>query len=48
MHSRAAIPREGGIFVSKRNRTKLRGYVYLGGVVTHVGNFSHANYKFRD
>jgi hypothetical protein len=42
-----AIPHEGGIFVSKRNRTKLRGYIYLGGAVTHVGNFSHADYAFR-
>lgn len=45
----AASPvlRDGGIFVSKRNRTKLRGYIYLGGAVTHVGNFSHADYAFR-
>jgi hypothetical protein len=41
-----AFPHEGGIFVSKRNRTKVRGYVYLGGAVTHVGNFSRADYSF--
>lgn len=40
-----AVPHEGGIFVSKRNHTKLRGYVYLGGGVTHVGNFSRADYS---
>jgi hypothetical protein len=40
--------RRGGIFVSKRNRAKLRGYVYLAGSVTHVGNLSRANYRFRD
>ena len=40
-------PREGGIFVSKRNQDKLRGYVYLGGAVVHVGNFSRADYAFR-
>src|SRR6185312_9450633 len=43
----SSIPREGGLFVSKRNREKLRGYIYLGGAVTHVGNFSHADYAFR-
>src|SRR6266513_536542 len=32
--------REGGIFVSKRNPQKLRGYVYRAGTITHVGNFS--------
>jgi hypothetical protein len=42
-----SVLHEGGIFVSKRNRAKLRGYVYLGGAVTHVGNFSHADYAFR-
>ena len=39
--------REGGIFVSKGNREKLRGYIFLGGAVTQVGNFSHADYAFR-
>jgi hypothetical protein len=42
------VVRQGGIFVSKRNQTKLRGYVYFGGSVTHVGNLSHAHYEFRD
>ena len=42
------VVRQGGIFVSKRNRTKLRGYVYFGGAVTHVGNLSHARYEFRN
>ena len=42
------VVRHGGIFVSKRNRAKLRGYIYLGGAVTHVGNLSHARYEFRD
>jgi hypothetical protein len=41
------ISREGGIFVSKRNRAKIRGYIYLGGAVTHVGDFSRADYAFR-
>lgn len=38
---------EGGIFVSKRNLRKLRGYVIMPGGLTHVGNLSGANYEFR-
>lgn len=41
------IPRDGGLFVSKRNRAKLRGYIYLGGGAVHIGNFSRADYTFR-
>jgi len=37
---------DGGIFVSKRDPQKLRGYVYRVGTVTHVGNFSRARYRF--
>ena len=40
-------PHDGGIFVSKRNQRKLRGYVVMAGGVTHVGNLSGANYQFR-
>jgi hypothetical protein len=40
--------REGGIFVSKRNPQKLRGYVYRAGTVTHVGNFSGVKHRFRE
>lgn len=40
-------PHDGGIFVSKRNQRKLRGYVVMPGGVTHVGNLSGANYQFR-
>jgi hypothetical protein len=43
-----SLPHDGGIFVSKRTRDKLRGYVYLGGAITHVGNFSKADYVFRN
>jgi hypothetical protein len=43
----SSVLRDGGIFVSKRNQAKLRGYIYLGGAVVHVGNFSHADYAFR-
>ena len=40
--------REGGIFVSKRNSQKLRGYVFRAGTITLVGNFSRAKHRFRD
>src|SRR2546423_2623197 len=40
--------REGGIFVSKRNSQKLRGYVFRAGTITLVGNFSQAKHRFRD
>jgi hypothetical protein len=41
------LPHEGGIFVSKRNQRKLRGYVIMPYGLTHVGNLSAANYQFR-
>ena len=37
---------DGGIFVSKRDPQKLRGYVFRAGTVTHVGNFSHVQHRF--
>jgi hypothetical protein len=40
--------RHGGIFVSKRDRNKLRGYIYIGGGVTHVGDLSRTPHAFRD
>jgi hypothetical protein len=39
---------DGGIFVSKRNPQKLRGYVFRAGTITHVGNFSRTKHRFRD
>jgi hypothetical protein len=38
---------DGGIFVSRRDQRKLRGYVIMGGGLTHVGNLSRADYQFR-
>jgi hypothetical protein len=43
-----AFGREGGIFVSKRNQQKLRGYVWRAGAITHVGNFSRVKHRFFD
>lgn len=37
----------GGIFVAKRDRTKLRGYIIRSSGLTHIGNFSRADYEFR-
>jgi hypothetical protein len=41
------LPHDGGIFVSKQNQRKLRGYVIMPSGITHVGNLSGANYEFR-
>lgn len=38
----------GGIFVSKRDQNKLRGYVFRAGAITHVGNLSRAQHAFHD
>lgn len=40
--------RDGGIFVSKRDSEKLRGYVYRAGAITLVGNLSRARHQFHD
>lgn len=37
---------DGGIFVSKRDPQKLRGYVFRAGTITHVGNLSHVQHRF--
>src|SRR3954467_834525 len=42
-----SVSHDGGIFVSKRNQRKLRGYVIMPAGVTHVGNLSGADYQFR-
>jgi hypothetical protein len=42
-----SYPHDGGIFVSKRNQRKLRGYVMMPGGITQVGNLSGADYEFR-
>src|SRR5256885_16581338 len=41
-----SLGREGGIFVSKRNSQKLRGYVFRAGTITLVGNFSRTKHRF--
>ena len=44
----SSVLRDGGIFVSKRNPAKLRGYVYYAGTLTHVGNLAGAPHEFGD
>lgn len=46
--SAGTVSRTGGIFVSKRDPRKLRGYIYLAGGVTHLGNFSQVAHRFHD
>ncbi|HEX4632170.1 MAG TPA: hypothetical protein VH188_14525 [Chthoniobacterales bacterium] len=41
------VAHDGGIFVSRRNPQKLRGYVIMPYGVTQVGNLSGADYQFR-
>lgn len=36
----------GGIFVAKRDRANLRGYVIRASGLTHVGNLSRTNHEF--
>ena len=43
-----SIGREGGIFVSKRDPNKLRGYVFRAGTITHVGNLSQTKHRLFD
>jgi hypothetical protein len=40
--------RDGGIFISKRDPNKLRGYLWRAGAITHVGNLSGVKHRFVD
>jgi hypothetical protein len=42
------IRRDGGIFVSRKNRDRLRGYVMMPYGLTHVGNLSRIEHEFRE
>jgi hypothetical protein len=44
----APIWHDGGIYVNKRDPRRLRGYVYWGGKLTHVGNLSRARHDLHD
>ena len=42
------IYHDGGIYVNKRDPRRLRGYVYWGGKLTHLGNLSRVKHQFAD
>jgi hypothetical protein len=42
-----SVSHQGGVYVRKANRGNLRGYVYIAGALTHVGNFSNIEHRFR-
>jgi hypothetical protein len=42
-----SVPHQGGIYVRKGDQGNLRGYVYMAGALTHVGNFSKVKHEFR-
>jgi hypothetical protein len=44
----SSVPHDGGIFVNKRDPKRMRGYIYLAGALTHVGNLSRTRHEFRD
>ena len=39
---------DGGIYLRKGARSKVRGYLVWGGGRTKIGDLSHADYSFRD
>jgi hypothetical protein len=41
-------PYDGGVFVSRRNRHKLRGYIIWAAGRTKIGDLSGRPYRFRD
>ena len=46
--SNSSVSRRGGLFVNKRHPDKLRGYVFLAGSITHVGDLSRVPHEFRN
>lgn len=48
-HSFAGFAKyDGGIFVPKRQRTRIRGYLIWAGGRTKIGDLANARYVFRD
>ncbi len=43
-----SVSLDGGIFVSKRDPGKLRGYVFRAGALTHIGNLSRTKHQFHN
>jgi hypothetical protein len=42
-----SVPHEGGVYVRKRDPDNIRGYVFIAGALTHVGNLSKVYHQFR-
>jgi hypothetical protein len=45
---RRSVAHQGGLYLDKRNPKKLRGYIYLAGGLTHVGDLSRVKHEPRD
>jgi hypothetical protein len=42
-----SVGHEGGVYVRKQNPDTMRGYVFISGALTHVGNLSRVAHQFR-
>jgi hypothetical protein len=42
-----SLPHQGGVYVRKQNPDNIRGYVFIAGALTHVGNLSKVHHQFR-
>ncbi len=42
-----SVAHDGGVYVRKTNPNNLRGYFFMAGALTHVGNFSNVAHQFR-
>jgi hypothetical protein len=43
-----SVRHNGGLYVTKQNPPKLRGYVFYAGKLTHIGDLSRVPHVFRD
>jgi hypothetical protein len=46
--SGGSIPLKGGVYVSKRQPSVVRPFVYRAGALTHVGKLKRGTYEFHD
>ena len=44
----SSASRRGGLFVNRHHPNKLRGYVFLAGAITHVGDLSQVPHQFHN
>lgn len=42
-----SLAHAGGVYVRKRDPNNIRGYVFVTGALTHVGNLSRVEHRFR-